>query len=197
MKVVLATRNQGKVREFAEALSALGWEVTAMPESAPIVVEDGETFEANARKKAETIANYLKASVLADDSGLEVDALEGRPGVYSARYAGEHATDAENNQKLLREMEITPIEKRTARFVCALAFARPDAPTVIVRGDCNGIILNEEKGQGGFGYDPLFYVPAEQQTFAELPLQVKNQISHRATAIRALAAILQSTGDQS
>lgn len=192
MKVVLATRNQGKVREFSEALSRLGWEVVEMPDSSPPVTEDGTTFEENARKKAKTMAEYLNLPVLADDSGLEVDALKGRPGVYSARYAGEHATDETNNIKLLRELSEVPVGKRTARFVCALSFVQPDKPEVVVRGECEGVILNEFKGTGGFGYDPLFYIPAAGKTFGELSLQEKNRMSHRAQAIRALMEVLAS-----
>lgn len=194
MKVVLATRNQGKVREFAYSLSNLGWEITALPESVPPVTEDGATFEENARKKAETVANLLNLPVLADDSGLQVDALEGRPGVFSARFAGKHASDEANNRKLLHELTGVPAGKRTARFVCALAYAVPGEPTVMVRGECEGVILGELKGNDGFGYDPLFYVPEAKKTFGELSLAEKNRISHRARAIQSLIQVLSAEG---
>ncbi|WP_018130995.1 XTP/dITP diphosphatase [Effusibacillus pohliae] len=195
MKVVLATRNQGKVREFAQALSALGWMVEGLPETAPQVVEDGLTFEANARKKAEAAAAFLQAPVLADDSGLQVDALDGQPGVFSARYAGEDATDTANNLKLLQALEGVPAERRSARFVCVLALAQPNAPTVLARGECEGIILEAPRGEGGFGYDPLFFVPELQKTFAELSLEEKNRISHRTKAIRSLIELVRE-GDR-
>lgn len=194
MKVVLATRNQGKVREFAEALSGLGWTVGGLPASVPEIVEDGRSFEENARKKAETVANLLRVPVLADDSGLEVDALDGEPGVFSARYAGENATDSDNNRKLLAALTGVPAEKRSARFVCVLAWAVPEKPAVTVRGECEGVILDEPRGEGGFGYDPLFFVPRLQKTFGELPLEEKNRISHRAKAIRSLIDLLSEGG---
>jgi XTP/dITP diphosphohydrolase len=190
VRVVLATRNQGKIREFADTLSELRWEITALPESVPPVTEDGMTFEENARKKAEAVANLLNLPVLADDSGLQVDALEGRPGVFSARYAGEQASDEANNRKLLHELTGVPADKRTARFVCALAYAKPGEPTVMVRGECEGVILDELKGNDGFGYDPLFYVPEAEKTFGELALTEKNRISHRARAIQTLLKVL-------
>ncbi|GAX91109.1 XTP/dITP diphosphatase [Effusibacillus lacus] len=190
MQVILATRNQGKVREFDKALSELGWTVSGLPDNTPPVVEDGLTFEANARKKAETIAQLLQVPVLADDSGLEVDALGGRPGVYSARYAGEHASDADNNHKLLQELAGVAPDKRTARFVCALAFSNPGSPTLLARGECEGVILTEARGEGGFGYDPIFCVPDLRKTFGELDLDEKNRISHRAKAIRSLLELL-------
>lgn len=194
MKVILATRNQGKVREFAHSLSKLAWEIMALPESVPPVTEDGVTFEENARKKAETVANLLNLPVLADDSGLQVDALEGRPGVFSARFAGKHASDEANNRKLLHELTGVPADKRTARFVCALAYAVPGHPTVMVRGECEGVILDELKGNDGFGYDPLFYVPEAKKTFGELSLAEKNRISHRARAIQSLIQVLSAEG---
>jgi XTP/dITP diphosphohydrolase len=190
LKVILATQNQGKVREFSALLSELGWTITSLPDSAPIVVEDGTTFEENARKKAEETARALQLPVLADDSGLEVDALGDRPGVYSARYAGESATDQDNNNKLLKELAGVEDSKRTARFVCVLAFAVPGSETLLVRGECEGVLLKELRGEGGFGYDPLFYVPELGKTFAELSSEEKNRISHRAKALRSLLSLL-------
>ncbi|MFC4767522.1 XTP/dITP diphosphatase [Effusibacillus consociatus] len=190
MKVVLATRNQGKVREFGEALAALGWTIEGLPENVPAVIEDGLTFEDNARKKAEEVAEFLQTPVLADDSGLEVDALDGRPSVFSARYAGENASDSANNSKLLEELAGVPIDNRSARFVCVLALARPKEPTLLARGECEGVILEQPRGAGGFGYDPLFFVPDLQKTFGELTLDEKNRISHRAKAIRSLMQLV-------
>ncbi|GAA4704870.1 XTP/dITP diphosphatase [Brevibacillus fulvus] len=187
-RVVLATRNQGKVKEFDRLLAPLGWEVvsvSAYPD-APEVIEDGDTFAANAIKKAQTISQILGLPAIADDSGLEVDALDGRPGVYSARYAGEHATDEENWQKLLRELEKVPNEKRTARFRCTLAFVQPGQPPLLAEGKCEGVILREPAGTNGFGYDPVFFLPQRLCTMAQLPPEEKNRISHRAMALHNL-----------
>jgi XTP/dITP diphosphohydrolase len=189
-KLLLATRNQGKVREFAAFFAELGWEVEAVPEDAPEVIEDGTTFAANAIKKAETIARHTHKPALADDSGLEVEALEGRPGVYSARYAGEGASDAANNAKLLQELAGVPDGQRGARFVSAIALARPGQETLVSFGTVEGEILRERRGEGGFGYDPLFLVPAHAQTLAEISLEEKNRISHRAEALRAMIDML-------
>jgi len=187
-RIVLATRNQGKVKEFNKLFAALGWEAVSLGEypDAPEVIEDGETFEANAVKKAVTIANALQMTAVADDSGLEVDALGGRPGVYSARYAGEHATDEENWRKLLEELKEVPMAKRTARFRCTLAFVEPGGEPIVATGSCEGIILHEPSGTGGFGYDPVFYLPERMCTMAQLSPEEKNQISHRAVAMRKL-----------
>ncbi|BCJ88514.1 XTP/dITP diphosphatase [Effusibacillus dendaii] len=186
MKLVLASRNKGKLREFQEALVKFGYTVEPMPENLPEVVEDGLTFEENAAKKAESVAAWLNVPVLADDSGLEVDAIGGRPGVFSARYSGLHATDQENNSKLLKELSGIAKDRRTARFVCVLAFARPGENTILARGECEGLILEAPQGDAGFGYDPLFLVPQFGKTFGELSLSEKNQVSHRANAIRML-----------
>lgn len=195
-QIVLATRNQGKVREFQNLFAPLGWtavSVAAFPE-VPEVVEDGKTFEENARKKAVTIANHLGLPAIGDDSGLEVDALAGAPGVYSARYAGEQATDAENVQKLLAELEGVEMSQRTARFRCVLAYAEPGQPPIIVSGACEGVIAYEPAGEGGFGYDPVFFLPQRRCTMAQLSIDEKNRISHRAEAMRNLFASLKEAG---
>jgi len=187
-QVVLATRNQGKVREFNRLFADLGWEAVSLDafSGVPEVVEDGATFEENAIKKAQTISAHLQMPALGDDSGLEVDALEGRPGVYSARYAGENATDEENWRKLLKELHGVPLEKRKARFRCALAWVTPGQEPVIATGACEGVILHEPKGTNGFGYDPVFFLPQHLCTMAQLSPEEKNKISHRAVAMRQL-----------
>lgn len=155
------------------------------------VVEDGDTFQANAIKKAVAAAEFTGELALADDSGLEVDALNGAPGVYSARFAGEPKDDAANNRKLLELLQDVPEEKRTARFRCVIAIAEPKGKVHTADGACPGIILRDLKGVGGFGYDPLFYVPAYKQTFAEIDLKEKNSISHRGKALQKAVEILQ------
>jgi len=190
-RILLATRNAGKVREFARFFAELGWQVEPVPADAPEVIEDGETFSANAIKKAEEIAAFYNTPALADDSGLEVDALGGRPGVYSARYSGEDATDARNNAKLLAELQGVPEPERGARFVSSIAFARPGQETLVSFGTCSGHILTEARGEGGFGYDPLFALPTGQ-TLAEISLAEKNAISHRAHALRQLVDLLKA-----
>lgn len=150
------------------------------------VIEDGKTFEENALKKAYTYHKATGFPCIADDSGLEVDYLKGAPGVYTARYAGDGATDQENIVKLLREMESAPEDQRNARFVCAIALVLADGTAIITRGVCDGIIAHEMRGSNGFGYDPVFYVPEYNMTFAELDDVVKNRISHRAKALEQM-----------
>lgn len=191
-KLLLATRNQGKVREIASFFAELGWQVEPVPADAPEVVEDRDTFSGNAIKKAEEMAARYHCPALADDSGLEVDALDGRPGVYSARYSGEDATDASNNAKLLQELQGVAEIERGARFVSAIALARPGRETLVSFGTVEGRILREERGTDGFGYDPLFYVPSHGQTLGELSLQEKNALSHRANALRAMVDLLKA-----
>lgn len=185
-ELVLATGNEGKVREFSGLLKGVFERVVSLRnlDSPPEVIEDGETFRDNALKKARAIAEYSGKPVLADDSGLEVDALGGRPGVYSARYAGENATDKDNVKKLLTEMEGK--ENREARFVCCLALVYPDGREIVVRGTCEGVISREPRGEGGFGYDPVFYLPEFEKTMAEIDPALKNRISHRARAAEKL-----------
>lgn len=186
MELVIATRNQGKLKEIRRLLAGLAIEVVGLDafDNLPEVVEDGDTFEANARKKAETVARLTGRTTLADDSGLAVDALAGEPGVHSARYAGESAGDAENNEKLLAALEQIPRADRKAAFHCAMALCTPDGTCRIFHGEVSGLILEAPRGTGGFGYDPLFLVREYGKTMAELPLEVKNRISHRGRALR-------------
>ncbi|MDD9269906.1 XTP/dITP diphosphatase [Paenibacillus sp. GCM10023248] len=197
--VVIATRNEGKVKEFERLFGAKGYKVRSLADytDLPDIVESGETFAENARIKAQIISAHLHVPVLADDSGLCVQALGGAPGVYSARYAGEQATDADNNAKLLHALHAAaPAEEipadgthpkllSEASFVCALALIDPVAnETIEAEDSCRGYIIAEERGEGGFGYDPLFYIPALGRTMAELTVEEKNEISHRAKALR-------------
>jgi XTP/dITP diphosphohydrolase len=194
MKVVLATRNRNKVREIKEILSVAdsGVKVYTLDDFPVIedVEEDGATFEDNAIKKASHIAAATGMIAIADDSGLEVDALGGRPGVYSARYAGEDADDRRNNEKLLSELRDVPDEKRTARFVCCIAMGSKDDMKTFT-GSVEGRIGHEPRGEGGFGYDPLFYPLGSDRTFAEMDSSEKNAISHRAVALRKLREYLE------
>lgn len=184
MTIYLATGNPGKVADFR----GMGLAVEVLPgfASLPPVEESGETFEANARLKAEHFSRFTKAMVLADDSGLEVDALQGAPGVYSARFAGQHGDDAANNALLLQRLQATPPPQRTARFVCVLALAQHGRTVATFRGTTEGRILAGPRGSGGFGYDPLFYSPAAGAAFAELTSERKAQFSHRGAAARAM-----------
>jgi XTP/dITP diphosphohydrolase len=193
MKIVVATRNRGKLREIVPLLAELGLELHTIDELAPgaELREDGLTFEENALAKARQAARATGLPAIADDSGLEVDALGGAPGVHSARYAGSGASDAENNAKLRAALAALPGAPSTGRFRCVAAFVDPARGLEIVRdGSCAGEILGEPRGAGGFGYDPLFLVPALGRTMAELSLEEKNRLSHRAAAFHALAAAL-------
>lgn len=184
--VVLATKNRGKISEFQELFRNSGVEIKTLDDFGPIppVIEDGDTFEDNAVKKAQFTARVLGIPAIADDSGLTVKALQGAPGVFSSRYAGENADDQSNNRKLLTAME--GIEDRAAAFVCVLAIAVPRGPALIYEGTCEGIIAGTPEGDMGFGYDPLFYYPPLQKTFAQLALEEKNRISHRGRAMTEL-----------
>jgi XTP/dITP diphosphohydrolase len=193
---VFATRNEGKLVELRSLLGDLHADVQVigiadLDREIPEVVEDGATFEANAVKKAREVALASGVPALADDSGLEVDALGGAPGVISARYAGEPCDDAANNRKLLDELRGVPPDRRTARFRCVVAFADPagalGAEVLTAAGSCEGVILDAPRGTGGFGYDPLFYCPELGATFAEAGVGPKGGVSHRARAMRALA----------
>ncbi|OIP61962.1 MAG: non-canonical purine NTP pyrophosphatase [Nitrospirae bacterium CG_4_9_14_3_um_filter_53_35] len=194
MDVVIATRNRNKVEEISQMLQGSKFKVISLLDfkdrNLPEIQEDGLTFEENARNKALTIAKMTGRLTLADDSGLMVDALNGRPGVLSARYSGENATPEENNRKLLDEIKDVPTKKRTARFVCVVAIARPSGKVHVVEGRCEGLIAKEIRGETGFGYDPLFIVPEYDKTFAELGIAVKNRISHRAIAIQKAVEVL-------
>lgn len=188
-EIVVATKNAGKVKEIAGYFAELPVRVRSLAECGdyPDVIEDGTTFEENAIKKATEYAKATGCFCLADDSGLEVDALNQAPGVYSARYAGEQATDLENNKKLLKNLQDVPPEKRTARFRCALVLADPNGKVLLTEsGTCEGIILETGRGSDGFGYDPLMFIPRLNKTLAEISMEEKNQISHRGQALRNL-----------
>lgn len=191
-ELLVASGNKGKLREFGELLRGVVDTILSpadFPEL-PDVLEDGATFEENAIKKALSAARCTGRPVLADDSGLCVDFLGGRPGVYSARFAGEGATDADNNALLLRELAGVPAEKRGAAFHCVIALCLPDGTCRTFDGALSGVILEAPRGEGGFGYDPLFMVPEYGQTFSELPMEIKNAISHRGRAMRMLKEAL-------
>ncbi len=187
---MFATRNRGKLAELRALLAGLELEVLSLDEvDVPEVEETGDSFEANAVKKAREVSAALGLPALADDSGLEVDALDGAPGVRSARYAGEQCDDEANNDKLLAALAEVPGDRRTARFRSVLAFADGDE-VLTADGACEGVVLRERRGTGGFGYDPLFYVPELGATFAELGVGTKNDRSHRAVAMRAMKPLL-------
>ncbi len=193
MKLVFASNNAGKIREVQAILKeCAGMENTELLSLKDIgffddIVEDGETFEENALIKARAVAK-LGYICIADDSGLEVDALDGAPGVYSARYSGVHGDDAANNLLVLKNLMDVPDEKRTARFTCAIACVMPKGECFTVKASCEGRILHAEEGEGGFGYDPLFYVEEYQKTLASVTPEEKNAISHRGKALRLFAA---------
>lgn len=197
MELVVATRNKGKLKEIRRLLEDQMVDVLGMDRfpDAPDVVEDGETFADNARKKAEAIASFTGKACLADDSGLVVKALDGRPGVHSARYSGDDATDHSNNLKLLQEMTGIPEADRQAAFCCVMALCLPGESTRLFEGQVEGTILTREQGQGGFGYDPLFWVTGHQCTMAELPLDIKNRISHRGQALRQVVDYITASRD--
>jgi XTP/dITP diphosphohydrolase len=194
-RILIATSNPGKLRDFAGAAVGHGVEIAGLPDFASLasVVEDGLTFEANARKKAEAYSRHAPGEIIvADDSGLEVDALNGGPGVHSARYAAERPEEADantddraNNARLVRELKNIRAEKKTGRFVCVLAAARDGQTLATFRGAAEGLILDSERGKNGFGYDPLFYFPAIDKTFAELSAEEKSKYSHRGKAFRS------------
>jgi len=191
-EVVIATRNSGKLREIQAILAPLELKILSLRDFAGIaeIIEDGQTFEENAVKKAAAVSRLTGRMAIADDSGLAVDALQGRPGVFSSRYAGEKATDAERYQKLLKEMAGTPQAKRGAAFICAMAVASPGGKVKVVEGECRGEIAFSPRGSYGFGYDPVFYFPERGKTMAELEPEVKNRISHRARALEKLKHLL-------
>lgn len=211
--IIVATSNQGKLKEFQLAFASLGKRVLSMADypQLPEVVEDGDTFKANALKKAKEVAEAIQLPVLADDSGLCVERLAGAPGVYSARYAGGHGDTQANNAKLLEELKKLPARREehdklgeasehvlsAAQFVCCLVLYDPaERQYVDVTGTCDGFILDEARGEHGFGYDPLFYIPAFGKTMAELTPEQKQSISHRGNAIRTLLDVLQKEHSQ-
>jgi XTP/dITP diphosphohydrolase len=196
-KLLLATTNQGKVREYRHLFKGLPFEVvTPTDESIDIAVDEkNKTFEENARLKAVTYSSRSHLITLADDSGLEVDALGGQPGIISARFAGKKASDKEKVEYLLAKLKEVPWEKRTARFRCVIAIANPEGKTELCRGECQGLIAFEPRGENGFGYDPIFYLPEFDKTMAELPLETKNQISHRSRAAKKAYQVLEELAE--
>ncbi|MBR4111840.1 MAG: RdgB/HAM1 family non-canonical purine NTP pyrophosphatase [Ruminiclostridium sp.] len=193
MKLVVATNNQGKVKEFKQLLEPLGFEPVSLKDEGIVidVAEDGETFAENAHIKAQAVYEICKCPVLADDSGLEIEFLGGAPGIYSARYAGEDATDADRCSKVLSELEGVDISMRSARFACALYCIIDDDTEYSVLGTMNGYIGTEPMGENGFGYDPIFMID-EETSVAMISDEEKNKISHRAEAMRKLAEVLRA-----
>ncbi len=193
-RVILASRNKGKLREIHAILEKFGMETVSRDDAGlPTfeVEETGETFEENSFIKAKAISDITHAITIADDSGLEVDALNGAPGVYSARYAGEGCTPADNNEKLLRELQDVPEGKRGAAFVSVITMLFPNGDKLIARGECRGHIAFELRGDGGFGYDPLFIPDGESRSFGEMSADEKNRISHRARSLQILEKMIQ------
>lgn len=192
MKIILATANAHKLKEFRTMLGGLDVTLGCLADfqDCPEIIEDGHTFEKNALIKARTVAAHTGRLSMADDSGLEVDILDGRPGIYSARYAGPGADDHDNNIKLLKELDGLPPSKRGARFTCVIAIVDPAGNEAVVAGHCRGTIINDLKGAQGFGYDPLFLHEASGKTFAEMDAAQKNRVSHRFQAIRELKKML-------
>jgi XTP/dITP diphosphohydrolase len=192
-KLLLATNNAGKVKEYRSLLQGIPFEMVTPGEIGITmdVAETGATYRENARLKACSLAAQSGLLTLADDSGIEVDALNGEPGVVSARYAGENASNAERVDHLLSELKDVPKEKRTARFYCLIAIAQPNGTVQFCDGECKGTIAFKPSGERGFGYDPIFYLPEWGKTMAELPVEVKNQISHRGTAAQKAKLLLQ------
>jgi XTP/dITP diphosphohydrolase len=193
MRVVLASNNQNKLREMKEILSPLGWEILSQQEAGVHVEpeENGLTFEENSFIKAQAVMEATGLAAIADDSGIQVDALNGDPGVHSARYGGDACQDDhQRNLLLLENMKNVPKAQRTGRFVSVITMVQPDGTVTAARGELEGEILTELVGDGGFGYDPLFYIPAEGCTMAQLSAARKNEISHRAVALQKFAAQL-------
>lgn len=193
MDLIVATRNEGKLREIREVLKGLRVQLKGLNDfkNIPEIEEDGKSFLENALKKARFYSRYFSQPVLADDSGLEVDALKGAPGIFSARYGGPKASDKKNREKLLKEMDGIPVTKRGAQFKCVLAMAFPDGREIVTEGSCRGRIGFKEAGRRGFGYDPIFFLPRYGKTMAELTLEEKNRISHRGKALRKLRKSLE------
>ncbi|SFG44831.1 XTP/dITP diphosphatase [Sporolactobacillus nakayamae] len=187
-KVLIASNNPGKIKEFKTLLAGFGAEVFSLKDMDihTDVPETGTTFRENAALKAEALAQTTGMITLADDSGLCVDALNGEPGIYSARYAGPDKNSEHNIDLLLRKLDGVPVDARTAHFICVLAISRPNHPTHFAEGRCDGLITMERRGEDGFGYDPLFLIPDRQQTFAQMGEEDKNKISHRARALLQL-----------
>ena len=195
-KLLLATNNEAKVREYRNLLQKLPFELVTLAElgMTTIVNEVGESLEENARLKATVLVAKSQLLALADDSGLEVDALGGEPGRLSARYAGEKASDRDRISYLLARLKGVPWQRRFARFRCVIAIATPDGKVELCSGECRGVITFEPRGEQGFGYDPIFYLPELGKTMAELPLEIKNQVSHRGQAARKVPQMLKRLG---
>lgn len=191
-ELLVATRNQGKLKEIKGLFRDFSLKITSLLDypDVPDIEEDGRSFAENALKKAQGAAMYTGKLVLGEDSGLDVQALDNQPGVYSSRFAGEAATDEENNRKLLRLMRGVPASRRQARYCCVAALVDAQKIIGVVRGTCEGVIATHARGSNGFGYDPLFLIPSLNKTFGELPLSVKSQMSHRARALRKIEKIL-------
>lgn len=192
-QVIIASRNKGKIREISEILNKFGMKVISRDEAGlptDEVEETGTTCEENSYIKAKAIFDITGLPTIADDSGLWVDALDGAPGVYSARYAGENCSYEDNNRKLLKELEGVPYEKRTAKFVSVLTMIFPDGDKLVARGECSGKIETELRGDKGFGYDPLFVPDGFNNTFAEIGYEEKNRISHRAKSLKKLEELI-------
>jgi XTP/dITP diphosphohydrolase len=191
-ELLLASANPGKIREYRSLLDGVGYRIVTLADRgmAGVVIESGDSYEQNASLKATAHAASARLVTVADDSGLEVDAIDGEPGVFSARFAGEDATDWDRIQSLLARLEGIPWEKRTARFKCVIAVATPGGELELCHGECLGIVALEPRGALGFGYDPVFYLPDLGKTMAELPLEVKNQVSHRARASATARQVL-------
>ena len=192
MNFVFASHNKGKIQEVQEILAPFGIEIEPIPADFPEIEENGTSFEENAKIKARAVCQATGLPAVADDSGLTVDALDGFPGIHSARWAGPEANDHDRNQLLLEKLLSVPEEQRGAQFVCVAACVFPDGRELAVRGQCRGTILGEEHGSGGFGYDPIFCVPEYGCTFGELASDVKNSISHRARAFTARGSALRT-----
>ena len=192
-RMIFATGNENKMVEIREILGALPLEILSMKQAGirADIEENGTSFEENALIKAREVCRLAGEMVLADDSGLEIDYLNGEPGIYSARYMGENTSYRVKNKNLMERLEGVPNEKRTARFVCAIAAVFPDGKELVVRGTVEGIIGYEERGENGFGYDPIFYLPERGLTTAELPPEEKNSISHRGNALRKMKELLE------
>jgi len=192
-ELLIATGNKGKLREIKELLKDLDIKVTSLADypDLPKIEEDGKTYAQNALKKAVTIAMCTKKLTMGEDSGLEVKALDNRPGVYSARFSGESATDKKNNAKLLRQLKKTPLSKRQARYRCFAAIVDAKGIVDVVNGSCSGLIATHSKGKNGFGYDPLFFIPRYEKTFGEIDPDIKAKMSHRARALKKVKKSLQ------
>lgn len=188
MRFIIATGNEDKVREIAEILEGTDFEAVSMKQAGydPEIIEDGKTFEENALKKAKAVHALSGGYVMADDSGICIDALDGAPGIYSARFCGEDSTYEEKFKKIFEMLADVPEEKRTAQFVCAIAVVKPDGSSFTVRGEVMGVLHEKPMGENGFGYDPIFYVPEFGMTTAQMDPEVKNSISHRGRALRAM-----------